>query len=398
METDVLVVGAGVIGLSIAIAILEQDPAIRLLVLEKENSLGKHASGRNSGVIHAGFYYSPDSLKAKFCASGNQALRQLCKEHGIPIRTVGKVVVAKNERELNQLVLLFNRGLENGVQLELLPASQLPKYEPLAQTFGSFIWSPTTAVSDPDLVLSALHKSAEMLGAKFIFGERPVIDQDTSIALVNGETISFKHIINAAGTQADRIAHQFGFGRNLAMLPFMGVYRSANHSKLPLATLVYPVPDPSNPFLGVHLTISVHGRVKIGPTAIPILNREQYHLFNSWNVRDIGTSVAGFSAMFRGDFHNLAKLAFNELPKVFLKRLVRDAATLVPEVKKVSGWEPMPPGIRAQLVNLKTGELISDFILQGDAHSTHVLNAVSPGWTAAIPFGRYVAERVLKDM
>jgi L-2-hydroxyglutarate oxidase LhgO len=236
------------------------------------------------------------------------------------------------------------------------------------------------------------------LGANVLLRTRISFHEDSTLVSINGENIKFKHIINTAGSQADRIAHDFGFGESLSMIPFMGIYRAVNHAQLPLSTLVYPVPDPKNPFLGVHLTSTVDGKVKIGPTAIPLLNREQYGFREGWSAKDFAASSAGLFAMFRGNIHNLPKLALNELPKVFLKRLIRDAATLVPKVGNVNGWERLSPGIRSQLVDLKSGELVSDFIIEGDEHSTHVLNAVSPGWTAAIPFGCHIAQRVLSKI
>ena len=398
MNAKILVIGAGVVGLSVARALLEMQPNIHVYIVDKEDSIGKHASGRNSGVIHAGFYYSPDSLKARFCREGNASLKQLCKDYKIPIKEIGKVVVARTNEEVSQLELLFQRGVRNGVELSLLPASELFKYEPLARTLESFIWSPTTAVSNPQLVLTALLNSVKLLGANVLLGAQVSFHQDSTFVSINGENIEFKHIINTAGSQADRIAHDFGFGDNLSMIPFMGIYRAVNHAQFPLSTLVYPVPDPTNPFLGVHLTSTVDGKVKIGPTAIPLLNREQYRFREGWSAKDVATSSAGLFAMLRGDIHNLPKLALNELPKVFLKRLIRDAATLVPKVGHVNGWERLSPGIRSQLVDLKSGELVSDFIVEGDEHSTHVLNAVSPGWTAAIPFGRHIAQRVLSKI
>jgi len=398
MKVKILVVGAGVIGLSVAQALLKRHSNVTVYVVDKEDSVGKHASGRNSGVIHAGFYYSPDSLKAKFCREGNASLKLLCKEYRIPIKEIGKVVVAKTTAEVSQLESLFQRGIANGVDLSLLPASELVKYEPLARTLESFIWSPTTAVSDPQLVLSALLDSVKSLGANVLLGARLTFNQDSTLVSMNNEEIRFKHIVNTAGSQADRIAHDFGFGKNLSMIPFMGIYRAVNHTQLPLSTLIYPVPDLLNPFLGVHLTSTVDGKVKIGPTAIPLLNREQYRFSEGWSAKDFAASASGILAMLRGDKHDLPRLAKSELSKVFLKRLTGDAARLVPSVKQVKGWERLSPGIRSQLVNLKSGELVSDFIIEGDKNSTHVLNAVSPAWTAAIPFGRHIANRVVAQI
>lgn len=398
VNIDVLIIGAGVIGLSTAKELLDRNPKLKVMVVEKEASLGQHASGRNSGVIHAGFYYSADTLKAKFCRDGNVALRELCRNHNIPIRSSGKVVVARNPIEANLLESLFLRGQENGVSLELLPETDLQRIEPLAATFQRFIWSPTTAVSDPIKVLLALGAEVRAKGGKILLSAFVKYGQDEKPLYLNGEAISAKHIVNCAGTGADRFAHHFGFGLNLSMIPFMGVYRAVEHSRFPLSTLVYPVPDPRNPFLGVHLTLTIDGKVKIGPTAIPLLNREQYQFFDGWNLKDMNTSFGGIASILRGDSHDLLQLARSEFPKIFLSRILKDATVLAPTLNNVSGWEKMRPGIRAQLVDTSTGSLVTDFIVVGDESSTHVLNAVSPGWTASIPFGKYIAGKVLESI
>lgn len=392
---DIVIIGAGVIGLSIAISILNSNRNLQVAVLEKERTLGAHASGRNSGVLHAGFYYSADSLKARFCSEGNVALRALCREFNIPVREVGKVVVTTNALEEELLAQLYERGIRNGVKLELLEKRDLGTIEPLAVTQESFIWSPTTAVSDPESVLRALASKVTALGGTILFGQEAFITLNPNTIATKSVNWQPKHLINASGTQADRIAKCFGFGEGLTMIPFMGVYRCVAESKLSLKRLVYPVPNPLNPFLGVHLTISAYGLIKIGPTAIPLLNREQYSLLEKWNLKDIRESIVGLNAMFHGNFHSIPALARSEFPKIFTSRLVSSASRLVPSIRELTNWEKMKPGIRAQLVDTKSGQLVNDFLVDGDENSTHVLNAVSPGWTAALPFGNFVAQRVL---
>lgn len=394
-KVDVVVIGAGVVGLSIAKSLLSARAGISVTILEKEGDLGVHASGRNSGVVHAGFYYSPDSLKARFCLEGNRAIREMCKEYDIPLKEVGKVVVTTSHEDELRLEKLFERGLENGVPLELLESKHLANFEPLAKTRDRFIWSPTTAVSDPKHLIACLANEVVRLGGKLKFQQRIEIDPNNQLIKSTNGNYSAKHIVNAAGSQADRIAKIFNFGLGLTMVPFMGVYRSTNKTALPLQRLVYPVPNPLNPFLGVHLTISVHDEVKIGPTAIPMLNREQYSLLEKWSARDIRESLHGAYSIFRGNSHDFPEIVRSEFPKLFESRLVLGASKLVPEVKGVTQWKKMRPGIRSQLVELKTGKLVNDFVVEGDDRATHVLNVVSPGWTAAIPFGKYVSDRVL---
>ena len=395
-KVDVVVIGAGVVGLSVAKSLLSAKKGISVTILEKESDLGFHASGRNSGVIHAGFYYSPDSLKARFCVEGNQAIKQMCKEYNIPLKEVGKVVVTTTDEDEIRLEKLFERGLENGVLLELLESKYLKNFEPLAKTRDRFIWSPTTAVSDPKQLIDCLANDVIKLGGSLKFQQNVEIDPASHHVKSNDVIYTPRHIINAAGSQADRIAKMFDFGLGLVMIPFMGIYRSTNKTTLPLQRLVYPVPNPLNPFLGVHLTVSVHDQVKIGPTAIPMLNREQYSLLEKWSMQDIRETLVGAFSMLKGNAHDFPEIVRSEFPKLLESRLVSGASKLVPDVKGVMQWKKMKPGIRSQLVELKTGKLVNDFLVEGDARTTHILNVVSPGWTAAIPFGRYVSERVLR--
>jgi len=179
--------------------------------------------------------------------------------------------------------------------------------------------------------------------------------------------------------------------KEYAMVPFMGIYRSVDSKKLPLKRLVYPLPHPMNPFLGVHFTLTLDGKVKIGPTAIPILGREQYSLTSGWSLPDIGQALVAASALIQGEAHSLGEILKSELPKLRETRLIRESASLVPRAKEIKNWTKKPPGIRSQLVHIKSGRLEQDFIVQNYMNSTHILNAVSPGWTSAIPFGRWVA-------
>ena len=390
-KCDVLIIGGGVVGLATGIAILESKPSLKIIIAEKEPVLALHASGRNSGVLHAGFYYSPDSLKAKFCRDGNKELRILANKYDIPVREVGKVVVVRNDDENSRLETLFERGIKNGVDLEILDASELNKYEPLAATHERFLWSPTTAVSDPKAIIQAMRNEFELLGGS--------IHYETKISLkeVNNEIVDASHqfdatqIINAAGAQADRISRAVGVGTEYAMLPFMGVYRATEEKNLPLQRLVYPDPHPINPFLGVHFTLTIDHKVKIGPTAIPIAGREQYSLLSGWSGSDIAQSLKGMSSLISGDSHDFGAIIKTEWPKVIQHLLVKESLGLVPTANQVKKWHKKPPGIRAQLVHLPTGKLEQDFVIANKFNSTHILNAVSPGWTSAIPFGRFVA-------
>lgn len=395
IKCDLLIIGAGVIGLSIGIAYLEANPGKKVVITDKENQIGEHASGRNSGVLHAGFYYSPESLKAKFCRDGNVELRKIAKKHSIPIREVGKVVVARDHEENLRLDKLFERGIQNGVELELLDEQSLKQYEPLAKTTSRFLWSPTTAVSDPGLIITAQKIEFERLGGIVALTAKVELVEVSGMIYESSRTYDAKFIVNAAGAQADRISRQINVGLEYAMLPFMGLYRTTNQNQLPLQRLVYPVPHPINPFLGVHFTLTINGLVKIGPTAIPIFGREQYALNTGWSISDSIQALKGATALIKGESHNFGAILKSEWPKAFLKKLVTESTELVPSASNVRRWDKKPPGIRAQLVHLPSGKLEQDFVAKKYLNSLHVLNAVSPGWTSAIPFGKWIVDEYI---
>lgn len=398
-KCDVLILGAGVIGLASGIALLQERPNYKVIIAEKESGTSFHASGRNSGVLHAGFYYSPDSLKARFCRDGNMELRILAKKHDVYVRNVGKVVVAQNNDELIRLESLFERGITNGVDIEILEEKVLKKFEPLALTCEKFLWSPTTGVSDPKAIINAMREEFLSLGGHIDFNTRIQLTIENNEVYDSTYIYDAKHIINAAGAQADRISKSVGIGLEYAMVPFMGIYRATNEKNLPLQRLVYPVPHLINPFLGVHFTLTVDHKVKIGPTAIPIAGREQYSIFKGWSPSDLAQSFKGTLSLIYGEAHQFGPLLKSEWPKILQSKLIQSSSGMVPDVLKVKDWQRKPPGIRAQLVHLPTGKLEQDFIVQSQANSTHILNAVSPGWTSSLPFARWlVNEVVIKKM
>ena len=394
-KCDLLILGAGVIGISIGIAYLKANSGKKVVIADKENQAGKHASGRNSGVLHAGFYYSPESLKARFCREGNSQLREIAKKYGIPIREVGKVVVARNIEEDSRLEQLFERGIQNGVDIEILNESALKDYEPLARTTNRFLWSPTTAVSDPRMLLQALQREFENLGGRLDFSTKVELFESAGTINVVSKEYNAMFIVNAAGAQADRISRSVNVGLDYAMLPFMGVYRATKQFHLPLNCLVYPVPHPINPFLGVHFTITIDGLVKVGPTAIPVFGREQYSIQEGWSISDSMQAIKGAYALMRGEDHNLRAIMKSELPKVLSRYLVRESFELVPSARDVKRWDKKPPGIRAQLVHLPSGKLEQDFVVKSYLNSIHILNAVSPGWTSALPFGEWIVNEFI---
>lgn len=392
---DVAIIGGGINGIATGIALLESKSNAKVIILEKEPQVGLHASGRNSGVLHSGFYYSPKSLRAIFSKQGNAELTRFCKDNEVPILNTGKAVVTCNEDELSELRRLAERGQENGIDIELLPETELKRIEPLARTVQSFIYSPTTSVSDPKLVIDKLLDKYLQLGGKIKFS------QSIKLRFSNGETIldpetkiEAKFIVNVAGVHSQRISQQIGIGHEYGFIPFLGQYLTAPN-KLGLKSLVYPVPNPERPFLGVHLTKTVKNKIKIGPTAIPVLGKEQYTLSSKLGSAEIGETLKSMWFFIRKNPQEVSKFLVHEWSTLNSKKLVKEASYLVPEVSTVHKWEKGNAGIRAQLVDLKTGALVDDFVTKEFQNSLHLLNGISPGWTCALPFGRYLAEKLV---
>jgi (S)-2-hydroxyglutarate dehydrogenase len=385
-------VGGGIIGLAIALELRRRHPDQRVVVLEKEMRCGEHASGRNSGVVHAGFYYSADSLKARFTVEGNRRLTAYCEERGLPLNRCGKLVVARNDAELEVLDELSRRGVANGVQLETVSDAEAYSIEPRARTHRRALWSPTTSSLDPARVMTSLAEDAEAAGIEI---RRGIAFRGVKAGAVvtNAGSIAAGYVVNAAGLYADRVARNFGFSERYRILPFKGLYLYSDEPAGTLRTNIYPVPNLANPFLGVHFTITVDGRAKIGPTAIPAFWREHYGGLANFSGRELLDVVVREAGLFlRNDF-GFRGLAVGELRKHHRPTLIRQASELASvDARSFRRWGR--PGIRAQLLDIRTRRLEMDFLVEGDDRSFHVLNAVSPAFTCALPFGEHVVSEI----
>ena len=393
MAYDVAVIGGGIVGLALADAWLAKHPGSSVLVLDKEPGLAAHASGRNSGVLHAGFYYAPDSLKAQLTRRGNQMLRAFCAERGVPVHETGKVVVTTSAEQLESLDALSARGQANGVPLEMVDVAGLRELEPLARTYERALWSPSTAVADPVAVVEALAARVRERGGEIRLGT-PVTAAGPGWIRTSTESIGVGHTINAAGLYADRVAHWFGVGEDYRMLPFKGLYWYSDWPAGRLQRHVYPVPDPRNPFLGVHLTVTVAGRTKVGPTAIPSLWREDYGGLGGLAPRELAGIARLYPRFLRSPHHDVPGLVRSELPKYSRRYLVAQASALVPSVRAEDFRERGRVGVRAQLLHVPTGKLEMDFVVEPGERSTHVLNAVSPAWTSSLAMAEWIVERI----
>ncbi len=390
---DFLIIGGGIIGINIAMHLKRRHPDCSVCIVDKEPKLGMHGSGRNSGVLHAGFYYTANSLKARFTRDGNIAMKNFIRGHRLPLNECGKLVVAKDESELPTLDELLKRGQVNGVALHKITEAEAKEIEPRVKTCRHALWSPNTATADPVAVLEAFRHDAADLGIEFACSE-PFVKAQGNCVSTKSMTFDAGYVVNAAGLYADRIAHQFGFGHKYAILPFKGLYLKSSDPAGTFKTNIYPVPNLNNPFLGVHLTVTVDGHHKIGPTAIPAFWREQYKGGGNFRFGELVEAMGlGAQLMIKADF-DFRRLAFEELRKYSRAHLVGLSQSLAAglELSGLSHWGPS--GIRAQLLNVETKSLEMDFVYEGDAQSFHVLNSVSPGWTCSIPFTEYLVDEM----
>ena len=396
MQTcDFLVIGGGVIGLSIARELRRRRTDARVLLIEKEPSCGAHASGRNSGVLHAGFYYSPDSLKAKFTRLGNERLTSYCEEKRIPINKCGKLVVAKDAADLPSLDELFRRGQINGIELQALTEEEAKSIEPRVKTYQRALFSPRTSTVSPLQVVNAMQQDALHEGIQVQCGTA-YRRQDNGKVRTNKDSIEAGYVINAAGLYADKIAMDYGFSEKYRILPFKGLYLYSDEPPGAIRTNIYPVPDLRNPFLGVHFTITADGKAKIGPTAIPALWRENYEGLGNVNFREFVEVASRGLGLLTGAGFDFRRLAMEEIAKYSRSKMVSLASVLAEGVAERNYQTWGRPGIRAQLLDITKKKLEMDFVLEGDNRSMHVLNAVSPAFTCSLPFASYVCDHIDK--
>ncbi len=393
-ECDVVVIGAGIVGLSTAYAITRAAPGTRVVVLEKESGPARHQTGRNSGVIHSGIYYRPGSLKARYAVRGAAEMVEFCAEHGIPHEVTGKLIVATGREELPRLHALVQRGRENGIPVRELVPAQIAEYEPRVRGIAA-IHVGTTGICDYGAVAAAYARLAREAGAEIHYGARvSAIERRGARIVVAADTVEVRAraLVNCAGLHCDRVARLAGDDPGMRIVPFRGEYYELAPERTGLVRgLVYPVPDPAFPFLGVHLTRGVHGGVHVGPNAVPALAREGYD-WRTVRPRDVA-ETAGYS----GTWHIARRhwrYEIDEIRRSLSKRaFTRAVQRLLPEVR-AEDLRPAPAGVRAQAV-LPDGTLADDFLLAGTGPFVHVLNAPSPAATASLPIGREIARRAL---
>ncbi|MEV8095152.1 L-2-hydroxyglutarate oxidase [Kitasatospora sp. NPDC085879] len=401
-DVDVLVVGGGIVGLSTAYALTRAQPGLRVAVLEKEQDLAAHQTGRNSGVIHSGVYYRPGSLKARYATGGAAEMVEFCREQGIAHEVTGKLIVATSAEELPRLAALAERGRANGIPVAELDAAGIADHEPEVRGVGG-LHVGTTGICDFPAVARRYARLAEEKGAVLHTGTelRAVARRADGVTVqTSAGELRCGVLVNCAGLHGDRVARMAGDDPGVRIVPFRGeYYELAEHRRGLVRGLVYPVPDPAFPFLGVHLTRGIHGDVHVGPNAVPALAREGYD-WRTVRPRDL----AG-TALFPGTWRIVRRHWRYELGELH-RSLSRKAFTaavqrLLPAVA-AEDLVPAAAGVRAQAV-ARDGTLLDDFAFAGfdpddpasARRTVHVLNAPSPAATASLPIGREVARRAL---
>ena len=394
---DYIIIGAGIIGLAIAKSLNEKYPNKKILIIEKEKDVGYHSSGRNSGVLHAGFYYTASSLKAKFTRDGCLEMTKFCEDNNLSINKCKKVVVANDESELESLEELYRRGVTNGVEVELIDEEKLNKMFVNIQTYKKALFSPNTATINPLEILEFLKKDLISKGIEFRFEEGYNTNlNNNEILTTKKNRLKAKKIINSAGLYADKIARDFGYSKNYTIIPFKGIYLKYTKNDKPITTNIYPVPNLKNPFLGVHYTVTVDNTIKIGPTAIPAFWRENYKGMKNFKVDEFLEIIKYELKLFVKNSFGFRDLAIEEMKKYYKPYFVSLATKMEKQIDTDGFNEWSKPGIRAQLLDTNTLELLQDFVIEGDKNSIHILNAVSPAFTSSFPFARWVVENYIE--
>ncbi|QES42455.1 L-2-hydroxyglutarate oxidase [Streptomyces venezuelae] len=395
-DCDVLVIGGGIVGLATAYALTRTTPGTRVTVLEKETGPARHQTGRNSGVIHSGIYYRPGSLKARYAVRGAAEMVKFCAEYGVAHEVTGKLIVATERDELPRLHALVQRGRENGIPVRELGPAQITEYEPEVRGLAA-IHVGTTGTCDYSAVAARL---ADASGAEIRYGLQGEVvridrraDRGVAVLTADGAVVRGKVLVNCAGLHCDGIARLTGDDPGMRIVPFRGEYFELARPEL-VRGLVYPVPDPAFPFLGVHLTRGIDGGVHVGPNAVPALAREGY----GWSVvrpRELAGTIG-----WPGSWHMARRhwrYGAGELRRSASKSAFTEAVRRLLPAVRADDLVAAPAGVRAQAV-LRDGTLVDDFLIREGARAVHVLNAPSPAATASLPIGREVARRAVSAL
>ena len=396
---DAVIIGGGITGLCVANQLLERKISTRILIVERENRLGAHTSGRNSGVMHAGLYYKPGTIKAKICTSGKKKLEQWIVERGLPINRCGKIVVPTKKELDSQLDVLQERGQQNGAIVEMWDRKQLKEFDSRISTAsGRCLWSPNTSVIKPMKVVEALETELKERGVEFEMnvGSCQPNTSRNELELQNGMVISYGHIFNCSGLYADKVAHLFDVGLEFSLMPFKGLYWQLKE-KCPIRPKcnVYPVPDLSVPFLGVHFTPSadIYPTISIGPTATLALGRENYDGLENIDPVLTAQNILTLANQYLSDRGNIRRYVKEQAFLHVFPLMIREVKKLIPDIQEAHIEKSDKVAIRPQLFNKKTKVLEDDFVCMNGENSTHVLNAISPAFTASFALADLIIDR-----
>ncbi|NSY40852.1 L-2-hydroxyglutarate oxidase [Leisingera sp. ANG59] len=388
--TDITIIGGGIVGIATALEIQRAWPGLSVRVLEKEQALAQHQTGRNSGVIHAGIYYAPGSLKADFCRRGLEATVRFCSDHLLPFEQCGKLLVATSPLEEDRLAALTTRARQNGLNIRPVPGAELRELEPNI-TGRAGLLSPATGIADYAAIVRKMAELFTGAGGEIthntdVTGINETAN-DVNLTLSNGQRLKTGRLIVCAGLNADRLAGMCGLADDFAIVPFKGeYYRLAPRRDTIVNHLIYPVPDPGLPFLGIHLTRMIGGYVTVGPNAVLSLAREKYGKLAT-SPRDLA-EMARFPGFWRTLGANLTSGLTEMANSTFRRRYLRACQRYCPALE-LSDLQPYPAGIRAQAV-MRDGTLVHDFLIRSTARTIHICNAPSPAATSAIPIAEHI--------
>ncbi|HWD32523.1 MAG TPA: L-2-hydroxyglutarate oxidase [Pseudomonas sp.] len=395
MIYDYCIIGGGIVGLATAMALLERQPGASLLILEKEASLARHQTGHNSGVIHAGIYYAPGSLKADLCKRGAEATKAFCTEHKIKFDVCGKLLVASTPLEVQRMHALYERSQQNGLKVEQLDATELQRREPNIVGLGG-LFLDATGIVDYKQVCQAMAKVIEAAGGEVQLSTsvRAIVESGDDVTISSDDKVwRARQLVACAGLQSDRLAALAGVKIDHQIIPFRGEYFRLPASKNNIVNhLIYPIPDPELPFLGVHLTRMIDGSVTVGPNAVLGLGRENYKKF-SVNWRDVA-EYARFPGFWKTIWANLGSGTTEMKNSLFKGGYLEQCRKYCPSLN-IEDLLPYEAGIRAQAV-MRDGTLVHDFLFAETPRMVHVCNAPSPAATSAIPIGQMIADRIFK--
>jgi L-2-hydroxyglutarate oxidase len=397
--SDYLIVGAGIVGLTIAREIKVRNPSAQIRILEKEPRLGVHASGRNSGVLHTGIYYLPGTLKAKLCKDGADSMFAYAQDCGIPVRRDGKVIVATSEENAKGIDQLLRNAAANQINAVKLSPQEILEIEPHACAEYGGIYCKDTAVIDSPQVVETLRSELLAQGVRIECDQMAIhIDEDKKQVKTPNHTYAYDFLINAAGSYADVVAKLVGVGQQYQLVPFKGLYyKLAPEMAGRVRGSIYPVPNPALPFLGIHFTRVISGDVYIGPTAIPALGRENYGILEGAKLTEAIAIGIQLMRLYVSNAQNFRGLVHTELPHYTKSGFMKSARKLVDKLDP--GWIKSTPkvGIRPQLINTRGGKLEMDFLIENGKNSIHVLNSISPAFTSSFAFAKLVVDKIVQQ-